>query len=575
MKDRMLEYVKKIKLWQATALLAAVSSIYFGSMFFSRASFSASDVILLINGPENFKSQEKIEFELKLKNQSKFNLQGAIYVTLPDFLVFDGVGTNEQRVELGKLTKAGEFAKKVSIFAKETQKQGEIKVRAEYAPEGISGRFEGFANMHVEVSSLPLTVIFDLPQKAVDGQILRGSFYFVAERELEALPLLARLLLPEEFILKDAEPLPQNTTTWEFGEVEPQKSYRVDFEGLVKGYESANKKFDLLFGIKDGDFGFLEQYRVSRELKISSAPIEFSQTINGVSDYVSSVGEELKFNVSYKNKSGVDIEDVVITAELSGDVLDFSTLSTGLGYFNENTKTIIWNKEFMAGLVRLDKDETGNVEFSIALKKNIAIKDYRDKNISIKSKAVIDSPKPPLALKGLSLRAESINQVKLRTSIELSRAAYYYEGPFSNLGPVPPRVGEKTSYTITWKALNTLNEVKDVEITASLPENVSFEQKVYPAASNLIYNSQTHSIVWNIGTLKPGVGNVIPAETVTFGIFIVPKENQRGFPAELIREAKLSGTDTFTGELIEYASPSLDTSLPADQGVREGDGVVE
>ncbi len=573
-------HLKHIKWWQATALLAVVSSAYFAALFFSRASFSSSDVQLFISGPENFKSQEKVEFELKLKNKSQFNLQGAVYVTLPDFLVFDGVGTNEQRIELGKLAKAGEFAKKISIFAKETQKQGEIKVRAEYAPEGISGRFEGLANMHVEVASLPLTVIFDLPQKAVDGQILRGNFYFVAERDLEALPLLARLILPEDFTLKDAEPAPQDTTTWEFGGVEPGTNYRVDFEGPIKGYESENKRFDLVFGIKDfgikdGDFGFLEQYRVSREVKISSAPIEFNETINGVSDYVASAGEELKFNISYKNKSGVDIEDAVVTAELLGDVFDFSTLNTGFGYFNESAKTIIWNKEFAAQLARLDKDVSGSVDFSVSLKKNIAIKDYRDKNIVIKSRAVIDSPKPPLALKGLSLRAEDVAEVKLRTSLELSSAAYYYEGPFSNTGPIPPRVAEKTTYTIAWKAANTLNEVKDAIVETLLPKNVFFEQKVYPAASNLIYNSQTHSVIWNIGTLKPGTGSFIPTATVTFGISIIPQETQRGLPAELLEQATFTGRDTFTNELVKYLAPPLDTSLPQDQGMREGDGIVE
>ena len=320
---------------------------------------------------------------------------------------------------------------------------------------------------------------------------------------------------------------------------------------------------------------FLEQHRVSREVKISSAPMEFNQTINGGSDYVASTGEELKFNISYKNKSGVDIEDAVVTAELLGDVFDFSTLNTGLGYFNESAKTIIWNKEFAAEMARLNKDASGGVDFSVSLKKNMAIKDYRDKNIVIKSKAVLDSPKPPLALKGLSLRAEDIAEVRLRTSIELSSAAYYYEGPFSNTGPIPPRVAEKTTYTIAWKAANTLNEVKDARVEAVLPENVSFEQKVYPAASNLVYNSQTHSIVWSIGAMKPGTGSIIPRDTATFVIAVTPQETQRGFSAELLRQVKLSGTDTFTNELVAYEIPELDTILPQDQGMREGDGIVQ
>lgn len=568
-------FVKKIKLWQMTILLLVVSFIYFGSLFFSRESFSASDVGIFISGPDNFNAQEKVEFELKLRNKSKFNLQGALYVTLPEFLAFQDADTNEQRVDFDMVRREGEFLQKITLFAKDTQKQGAIKVRAEYTPKGFNGRFEADSLAHVSVSSLPITVIFDLPEKAVDGQALRGSFHFIAQKELEVKPLLARLILPEDFILKDSEPKPKDTTTWEFSEVNPGASYRVDFEGIVKGYEGVNKRFDLLFGINEKEFSFVEQYKISREVKISSAPIRFQQTVNGTDDYIASAGEELKFSISYENKSSVSIEDIVITAVLSGQAFDLTTLAAGTGYFNENTRTLIWNKDFFDELTVLNKDENGKVEFVISIKKDISPKDYKDKNISLKSRAIIDSPKPSLALRGLSLRSEDTSEIKLRTSIDLSMQALYYEGPFSNAGPIPPKVGEKTAYTIVWKAGNSLNEITQARVEVALPQGVFFEQKIYPASSNLVYNSQMNQMIWNIGTLKPGVGSVFPAETVTFGISIIPTESMRGFLAELIEKGKITGTDSFTNEFIEYEFSALNTALPEDEGMREGDGVVQ
>ena len=557
-------------------LIAAAAFAFYGYLFLARTGFSASNVVLFVEGPRNFKAQEKVEFEVKVENKSRFELENAyIYVTLPEFLLFEDGSRGEKMLELGSVGNKEEISKKINVFANETQKEGTIKVRAEYTPKNLSGTFESTASIHVSIASLPLTVIFDLPQKAVNGQQLRGTFHFVAEKELESLPLAVRIILPEDFSLRDAEPKPQDTTTWIFEKVEPKKSYAVEFEGVIRGAENEAKNFALLFGGLNEEGVFSQQYKTVRKVRISSAPLEFSQTVNGVSEYIASGGEKLNFRIDYKNKSGVDIEDVSITTTLEGGAFDLATLDTGLGYFNANTKTIIWDKNFISSLSRLDKEAGGSVEFSVSLIRDLSPESYRDKNISLKSHAVMDSPNLPLALKGLSLRAESISRVKVRTFLSISSSAYYYEGPFSNSGPIPPRVGEKTTYTISWQIKNSLNEMSGVRIEAPLPGNVVFEEKTYPFASKLLYDSKTHSISWDAGGLSWGVGYVFPAETVAFQVSLKPENAIRGQVVELVEEAKISGQDTFADEFIESFAPAIDTTLPDDVGTREGDGVVQ
>jgi len=562
--------------WHGVLLLIAMAFAFYGYLFLGRADFSASNIALSVEGPGNFKAQEEVEFEIKVENKSKFELQNAsVYITLPEFLLFKDGSRGEKRVELGSVGNKEEISKKINVFANETQKEGTIKVRAEYTPKNLSGTFESTANIHVSIASLPLTVIFDLPQKAVNGQQLRGAFHFVAEKELESLPLVARIILPEDFSLRDAEPKPQDTTTWIFEKVEPKKSYAVEFEGIIRGTEGETKNFDLLFGGLNEEGVFSQQYKASREVRISSAPLEFSQTVNGVFDYIASTGEKLNFRIDYENKSGVDIESVSITTTLEGDAFDFATLDTGFGYFNTNTKTIIWDKNFIPAFSRLDKGARGSVEFSVSLRADLFPKSYRDKNISLKSHAIMDSPNLPLALKGLSLRAESISRVKLRTSLNIASSAYYYEGPFSNSGPIPPRVGEKTTYTISWQIKNSFNEMSGVRVEAPLPRNVVFEEKTYPFANKLLYDAKMHSISWDVGGLSWGVGHVFPAETVAFQVSLTPADTIRGQVAGLVEGVKISGQDTFADEFIESFASALDTTLPNDVGIRKGDGVVQ
>jgi len=577
-------FKRRISWWQTVLILAAAAFAFYGYLFLARTNFSASNVILSVEGPENFKAQEKVEFEVKVENKSRFELENAyIYVTLPEFLSFEDGSRGEKMLELESVRNKEEISKKINVFANETQREGTIKVRAEYTPKNLSGTFESTANIRVAIASLPLTVIFDLPQKAVNGQQLRGTFHFLAEKELESLPLAVRIMLPEDFSLHDAEPKPQDTTTWIFEKVEPKKSYAVEFEGVIRGAENEAKNFDLLFGTLNKEGVFSQQYKASRKVRISSAPLEFSQTVNGsagspqggVSEYIASPGEKLSFRIDYKNKSGVDIENASITTTLEGSAFDLATLDAGLGYFNANTKTIIWDKNFIPELSRLAKEASGSVEFSVSLKTDLSPKSYRDKNILLKSRAVMDSPNLPLALKGLSLRAESISRVKVRTFLNISSSAYYYEGPFSNSGPIPPKVAEKTTYTISWQIKNSLNEMSGVRVEAPLSRSVVFEEKTYPFANKLSYDSKTHSVSWDVGGLSWGVGHVFPAETVAFQVSLTPQNAIRGQVAELVGRTKISGQDTFADEFIESFAPSTDTTLPDDVGMRKGDGVVQ
>ncbi len=568
-------FIKKISWWQGVLVLALGALLLYGYLFFQRSNFSAQDVLVSIEGPETLKAQEEIQFEIRVQNNSKATLRDVtLIISLPEFMSHkEGEGL-ERVIELRPIAPKGEATHTIFVFAKETEREGSIKVRAEYSPENLAGTFESAATRNLAVSSLPLTVIFDMPGKAVSGQRILGSLHFVLENEIETLPLLAKVLVPDGFSLLDSEPLLGEGEHWVFDTLEVGKSYEAAFEGVITGEEGEVKTFDLVFGSENdrGELGV--QYKISREVRLSSAPLLFEMSLNGKGDYAGEPGEKLAFVLQYGNKSGVDIEDITITAELPGDIFDLKSLDPGIGYFNPNSRTVIWNKSFTSQLSRLKKEEGGIFNFSVSIKESFSSSYNRGKGVSGVIKATIEAGKVPLSLKGLSLRAQREAKVKLKTSLELFTKAYYYEGPFPNMGPIPPRVGEKTTYTILWQVTNTFNEVNDVRVEVPLSRDVVFEQNIYPKGSNVTYNSAAHTVIWDIGALAAGVGSVYAVETAAFQISLMPKEEMRGKVVELIDQAKISGTDEYVGEFVEDVSEPLDTSLPHDAGIRQGDGVV-
>lgn len=573
---RILDFVKNISVWKAVFFFISLSFAVFVFIFMQRSGLSDSDVILSIEGPGKFRAQESVEFEITLKNISKIEMHDTVlFLTLPDFLAFEDYQDTEQRINIGAIPPRGEISKQFVIFSKEAQKEGVINARAEYSPENLQGRFERSIRHAISVSSLPLTVILDLPQKAVSGQRIRGTFHFVSDEEIEKLPLFVKLDLPDGFILDDFEPLPFENTIWKFEKIEPAVTYRIEFEGVIRGSENEEKEIKLLFGYIKEDGGFSAQHNTLRIINISSSPLEFSQAINGKEEPIVSPGDELNFSIKYANRSGLSIEDITITVQLIGDIFDFEKIDTGLGYFNKNTRTIVWNKSFIEQLARLDVEGKGELIFSLPIKTDIMPRNYKDKNIFGISRAVLETSSVPLALKGLSLRAENESRVKLRTAANLFTRAYYYEGPFSNSGPIPPGVGEKTTYTILWQITNTFNDVRTTKIEAPLPGHVVFEGNVYPPKDNFKYNESTHSVLWDVGALSSGVGNIFPVETIAFQVSVTPEDVMRGQTFELIEQSKASGIDTFTGEFLEdFASP-VNSSLPDDIGIQRGDGIVK
>ena len=568
--------IDRVFSWKILSAVMVIFAGIIGYLILERANFSSAKVDILVEGPEQFKAQERTEFKIGFVNNSEAELdKGILYVTVPEFLEVEGNDGVESKFEFSNVGSKEKFFESLSVVSKESNVDGAIKVRVEYTPSNLNKIFSNEKQVNFKVESLPLTVIFTMPDKVVNGQVLEGSFDFVADKNLDGGEVYAKLELPEGFVLEDSEPRPSDDGVWKFEGVNPQDNYRVDFEGSIRGKEGEIKNFKLMFGKLDDSGAFASQYEISKSVSMSSSPLRFDVKINGRDgDYSVSPGDKLIITVSYENKSGVDIEDLSVRGQFIGDIFDFGTLSEGVGYFNENNKTVLWNQNFLPDLAELKDGEMGSIDLSVSITNRILPKNSKDKNKSGAVVFIIESGKAPLSLRGLSVMSESEIKMKLNSVLEISSKGYYYEGPMTNSGPVPPVLGDKTTYTITWLVTNTTNDINEVQVVAALSSDIKFENKAYPAGAVLDYDASTHTVVWNIGSLAAGVGTIFPAESASFQISLTPDRDAVGKTVELMEGVKVIGLDGFTGEFLEGFSDYVDTALSDDSGVGEGDGVV-
>jgi hypothetical protein len=166
---------------------------------------------------------------------------------------------------------------------------------------------------------------------------------------------------------------------------------------------------------------------------------------------------------------------------------------------------------------------------------------------------------------------------KISSKIEVSQKGFYYDEVFGNSGPIPPRVGETTTYTILWQVKNYYSDVKDVKVRAKLPEYVSLTGKIFPEemASKFSFDPNSREVVWSLGDLERGKGVFTPPLSIAFQVAFSPIESQRGQTPEIIGEIKISGEDTWTEKILEATSTPITTALPDDPQIKPEMGIVQ
>jgi hypothetical protein len=168
-------------------------------------------------------------------------------------------------------------------------------------------------------------------------------------------------------------------------------------------------------------------------------------------------------------------------------------------------------------------------------------------------------------------------EVKLNTNLAVDQKGFFQDEVFGNQGVHPLLVGSQNTYTIIWQAKNRYADVRNSRVKAILPVGVELTGKIFPQDSTLTFDSGSREIVWEIGDIPSGTGFFaeLPGPSVAFQIAFTPSSTHRGKTAELVGEARITGEDAFTDQVVSSADGSIDTTLPDDDSVTEQMGMVQ
>lgn len=533
--------------------LVVIALLIGGTIKIRSMLFDETNVSVSISGPKDVVSAEEMTFVVTYANKNWGKLENTkLLLSYPDtfhLLEEDTIkinGSGSAVVTLGEIPANTE--KKFSFKGKFYGSKGDkisLKSVLEYTPKNLSSTLNKESEMFVTLASSPIFLELTAPLEIVTGQEIEYVIDYGNMSDKPFSNVRVKMDYPSGFQFISALPKPsEEESVWYVGNLSPYEKGKITIRGNITGIQREYKNIHGSIGFYRGDNSFAVYSENERQTRMVTSPLSISQTVNGLLETTVSAGDLLQYTLHYKNDGDIGLRDVIITAELDSSFLNLSRLSSQYGSYDGVRHMLVWKASDVPALKKLEVGSEGTVSFSIPVVDTLD--SGQGKNLGIKTLVKIDSLDVPTPLGSNKIIASNTLYVKLKPSVAIDADVFYTDTTFPNSGPIPPKVGQETSYTIHLKVTHSLSDIKDVKASILLPTGVQYKKRYSPLDASFIYNERSNEIVWNIGTLSAED----TMKEIVFQVSILPGIDQKGKDIMLMRSMTLTGKDVFTDEYV-------------------------
>jgi hypothetical protein len=552
-------------------LAIAISSML---MFWGGNTISGQNISINASGPLAVGGGEEYEFQVAVANQNTVPIQSAtLVIEYPK-------GTREasesekeisivrqslETIDTGELVN---IPLKARIFGEENEDK-EIKVWIEYRVAGSNATFEKYAEpIKIKVTTSPIVVTFDTVKAISSGQEVEIDLIVQSNSPTPLTDTLVKVTYPEGFDFTESDPdTVSGEDTWKIGNLEPNEKEVITIKGLLTGYENDVRRFSASAGVaKDGAPNTLgaQLANASTEITIEQPFLDVEVVINGSPSetVVVTSTSDSQVEIAYRNSLDTAIYDGSVEVKLGGNALSDYEVRTD-GFYDSGNKTIKWDGSNTDALKEVAPGNVVRLGFALRPSDSIRRTPEVTMQVDVTGSRLYEN-RASQTLQGSISRTMKVEGVPKLTS-----RTNYGEGPFTNTGPTPPVVEKVTQYTYLLTAKAGVNDLTGAEVTAVLPQGVTWLDLVTSGAE-VTYNATTRTLRWNIGNLDAN-------EEVTAGVQISfkPSTSQVGLRPTILETQRFKATDRFTGTTVRTSAPALDTNYSNDQDDQAGVGRVQ
>jgi uncharacterized repeat protein (TIGR01451 family) len=563
--------------------LAILFGIGFSIFKYVRNNRDISSVLKLnISAPEKISLGDDFFYEIEYKNNSNYNLNNlSLEFTYPENFILAEVYSIDETVDnkVWKIEKLGpNLSGKIKIRGKIINKEGSINlltVKANYGIDGLSSGFSKESLNSVIIGSLPFQITNDFYATVlIDEEYpLKLNFKDFPVNQIDKFVLSfsgpENIFSIKNTIDKNSSSSSSSTSLTKIDDfnysIAASSSDPFSFNFKYKISERKNDQENVSWILKYIDdtgkeFVFFEKQVT---LEIIKSDLNLNISINESStDTPINFGDTLNYVITYNNKGDKDMKNVVIMAILKSDFLDWKSLKDENGG-TVSRKTISWTSKEISDLEVLEPGEGGEIKFSINTGNSNNIEFGQDLKVSSYAQFSIGNIED-FSNDDEHLNDNSSNTIinEFNSDLSIQERVLYFDDdniPVGS-GPLPPVVGEKTSFKYYWTLKNSLHELKDVKVELDLPDYVIWDNNYTVDAGNLNYNLDDNKIVFTISRWPIGIDTV----EASFSVSIIPTEAEYNKIIILSPGSSLSAADDKTGAVINKKTEVKTSKLEDD-----------
>ena len=549
---------RRIKPISIILLVVLAAAVYW---YWETNVFAKDTLKLEILGPEQVDFAKDFDYTVKYKNNGTTRLEEAkLIFEYPEHSITEDGKPLWQEIVLGDIDSGQELT---MIFkARLIGQEGETKTAKaslSYKPKNLKARYENQTTFTTQIRSLPLNFEFDMPSKIESGKTFKFRLNYFSNVDYPLSNLRIEAQYPAGFEFVSSNPVSLEKVEWEIPPLNKAEGGRIEISGKITGEIGEQKIFDAKLGMwQDGEFILFKE--ITRGIEITKPALRVTQQINGNPDYVANAGDQLHYEIFFKNLGDGILNNLTLVDTLDGNIFDLQSLNAPEGSFTLGDNSIIWDWKKVVELQFLSPQEENKVEFWVNLKPDFETPSL-DGKLMIQNNVYLNQIKEEF-------------QTKVNSKLEVVQKGFFQDEIFGNSGPIPPRAGQTTTYTINWQAKNYYNEVKNVKVKTILPQYVQLTGRIFPEDARLTFDSLSREIVWEVGDMQVGQGVLNPAPNVSFQVAFLPNSSQIGQIPNIIGQTKITGDDGWTNDITEQISSGVNASFNATDTASIQQGTV-
>jgi hypothetical protein len=432
-----------------------------------------------------------------------------------------------------------------------------VQVRASYKPGNFNSNFEEIAVKYITTLEGTIKTQIIGPEEASSGESLNYTMTIENTGEESFENTIVDLDLPDGFYLQTSEPEIDagGPAQWILERLDPKSKQEINFTGTfasnIDGFQyfSVSTKFQ----INDND---IEQATAQTYSDVLASDVTVQLVANGSIGTVSDdLGSTMRLSISIENGEEESIDNLAV-------LLDFQS---------DNSIPITWNKASLDGgtmtkegikwtIDSLESKEKTILNTSFPIDESIGVGDTDNfrivASVTSNGHVILSSP----------IDAWINSQAELGTTIRY----YQDDGAVLGSGPLPPQVGQTTTYRVIWSITNSLHDLENITVKATLPPDVSWSANASQDLGAIVYNSDDNTVTWSISSISTDKTQIFGS----FSISITPESGDIGSFMKLISGSDLYALDSLTQTTISRQTDSLTTDLIDDSYATANGGIV-